>query len=99
MTPRNALRCPRCNSATEVKRTSLASNGTIRRERACLGCSLLVVTSERVVKQRERAERRKVWPLGDQLDAPFGVLGSTLTRVPRKSRGREASAERRRAEA
>ena len=79
---RFSVLCPRCRAETEVKGTFRDGRASVLRDRACTNCRAAFRTKEKVVASTIRERREPVYPLGDQLDQPFGIVGGTLTVRP-----------------
>lgn len=78
--------CPNCNHATEVRSTARSGKVSVSRWRDCKNCRASFRTIERMIPATLRERRDPIYPLGDQLDQPFGIKGGTLT-VPPAGRG------------
>jgi len=88
-----SVACPRCRADTETRgKTQRNGKGSVKRSRVCTNCRVAFDTEERVLSSTIRERRERIYPLGDQLDEPFGVRGDTLTVPPvgRDSRWRNA---------
>lgn len=83
---RFSVLCPDCGHDTEVVCTDRSGRVSVSRRRKCPNCRTSFRTVEKVVPASIRKLRDAIYPLGDQLDEPFGITGSTLT-VPPAGRG------------
>jgi hypothetical protein len=60
-----SILCPQCERPTRVLQTRRNDDGTVRRERTCLSCSVVFDTNEKRLRTATGTQQGQVWfPLG-----------------------------------